>query len=112
VATWDDVRALALSLPEVEEGTGYRRPALRVRGKLFAAMSPHEEGALVLRCDPGERPLMLEARPDVYWVTAHYEGSPFVLVRLEAIDRDVLEDRLTDSWLAAAPPRLAATFDR
>jgi hypothetical protein len=53
---------------------------------------------------------MLEARADVYWITAHYEGWPLVLIRLEAIEREELEDRLADSWLAAAPPRLAATL--
>jgi hypothetical protein len=31
-------------------------------------------GALVLRCDPDERPLMLAAQPDLFYVTPHYEG--------------------------------------
>jgi hypothetical protein len=108
VATWDDVRAIALALPEVEEGTSYRHPTLRVRGKLFAWLSPHEQGALVLRCDIDERPLMIESRPETYWVTPHYEGSAMVLVHMDTIERDELADRITDSWLLSAPKKLAA----
>ena len=108
MVTWDEVRSLALALPEVEEGTAYRQPAFRVAGKVFAAMSPHEDGAFVLWCDPDERPLMLEASPNAYYVTPHYESSPTVLVRLEAIDCGELAERLRDSWLLKAPRRLAA----
>jgi hypothetical protein len=111
VATWDDVRAAAGGLPETEEGTLYRQPAFRVRGKAFAWLSPHEHGALVLRCDEGERPLMIEARPDVFWTSPHYDGYPMVLVHLDAIDLDELEDRVAESWLLAAPPKLAAELE-
>lgn len=107
MATWGDVRDLGLRLPEVEEGTSWRRPALRVRGKWFAGLSPHEDDALVLRCDAAERPFMLEARPDVFWITAHYEPTPaYVLARLDAIDREELAGRLEDAWTLAAPKGL------
>jgi hypothetical protein len=111
VASWDDVRRLGLALPETEESTTYRQPALKVAGKIFAWLSPHEHGALVLRCDADERPLMIEARPDVYWITPHYEGSAMVLVLLDAINGDELRDRIGESWLLAAPRRLARNFD-
>ncbi len=107
VATWHDVCTLAAGLPEVEEGTTYRKPALKVRGKAFAWMSPHAD-ALALRVDPGERPLMLESQPDVYYVIPHYAEHAIVLVRLDAVtDLDDLRDRIEESWLLAAPPALA-----
>jgi hypothetical protein len=106
VATWDDVRELALALPEVEEGTTYRKPAFRVAGKTFAWESPHVRGALVLRCDALELPFILESDPDAFYVTPHYEGYPMVLVRLDRIDHDELAGRLEDSWAIAAPKRL------
>jgi hypothetical protein len=110
VATWDDVRELALALPDVEEGTAWRKLAFRVRGKFFAGESTHEPGALVLRCDPEEQSFMLAASPDVYWVTPHYAGTPYVLVRVEAIDREELAGRLEDSWTLAAPKRLLSEW--
>jgi hypothetical protein len=107
VATWADVSELGRRLPEVEEGTSYGRPALRVRRRLFAWMSPHAD-ALVLRVDPGERPLLLETQPDVFGLIPHYADSPaLVLVRLEAIGAGDLRERVAESWLLAAPPALA-----
>jgi hypothetical protein len=110
VATWDDVRRLAAGLPEAEESPTHREPALRVRGKLFAWMSPHAD-ALVLRVDPDERPLMVESQPDVYYVIPHYENYAMVLVRLEAVeDLEDLRERIADSWLLAAPATLARAY--
>ena len=108
--TWDDVRRIALVLPEVEEGTTYRKPAFRVAGKAFAWESPHEHGALVLYCDIGERPLMIETRPDTFFVTPHYEPHPMVLVRLEHADEEELADRIEESWLLRAPEKLADAY--
>ena len=37
--------------------------------------------------DLDDREALLQGDPDVYFTTPHYEGSPHILVRLEAIDR-------------------------
>lgn len=101
---WDGVRDLALGFPDVEESTSWGHPAVKVRGKWFAGLSPHKEaaGALVLRCDPDERPLMLAGESELFYVTPHYENSPrVVLVRLEAATAENLRDRLEDAWMIA-----------
>ena len=108
--TWEDVRELAASLPEVDDGTAYRKPALRVGGKVFAALSPHEEGALTVRVGFEERDFLLRSNPDAFYVTPHYQGYPWVLVRLDCIERDELRDVLTEAWLYRAPKRLAAAY--
>jgi hypothetical protein len=110
MATWDDVRKLALALPETEESTTYRKPAFKVAGKNFAWESPHVHGALALNCDEGERPLMIEARPEMFFATSHYEGYPIVLVRLEEADPGELAERIEESWLIAAPKNLADAY--
>lgn len=110
MVTWETIRRLAAALPEVEDGTTHGQPSLRVRGKLFAWMSPHEPGVLALRVDPDERPPMVDARPELYFVTPHYASYPIVLARPEAMDEDELRDRLTEAWLLRAPKRLAATL--
>ena len=105
---WEEVRDLALELPEVEESTSWGHPSLKVRGKWFAGMSPHREaaGALVIRCDPDERPLMLAGEPELFHVTPHYQGYPsVVLVRLEAAAPEKLRDRLEDAWQIALEKR-------
>jgi hypothetical protein len=105
VLTWRDVVELANELPEIEESTSYGRPALKVRGKFVAAMRTHPD-AVVLRCDLDEKPLLLEARPDILFETPHYHGWGYVLLRLEA-STDEAREFLTDSWLLAAPKKLA-----
>ena len=54
--------------------------------------------------------MMLEARPDLYFQTPHYEGYPGVLVHLDAIDLDELRERIEDAWLIQAPKRLAKDY--
>ena len=105
MVTWEDVVALGRELPETEESSSYGRPALKVRGKFVAALRTNPD-ALVVRCDLDEKPLLLEARPDILFETPHYHGWGYMLVRLDASLEDAREF-LTDSWLLAAPKRLA-----
>ena len=46
-----------------------------------------------------------------YFTTPHYEGSSYVLVRLEAIDKDELAGLIEDAWRLTAPRRLVAGYD-
>ena len=108
MVSWDEVRALALALPEVEEGTAWGRSSFAVRGKTFAGLSRHE-GAMWARCDREERPLIVDSNPEVYRLTPHFEASPaHLLVWLEHADEDDVRERLIDAWLLKAPKRLAA----
>ena len=105
---WDRLVALAGELPEFEESTSYGRPALKVRGKFFASLRTNPD-AIVVRCDLEEKELLLEARSDILFETPHYHGWAYVLVKVDAPLDDVREF-LFDSWLLAAPKRLAAQF--
>jgi len=46
--TFDDVRKIALAWPEVEDGTSYGTPALKVRKKLLVRL--REDGDSLVRC--------------------------------------------------------------
>jgi hypothetical protein len=107
--SWDDLLSIAGELPEFKESTSYGRPALKVRGKFFAALRTNPD-AIVVRCDLEEKPLLLDARPDILFETPHYHGWGYMLIRLEASREDVREF-LFDSWLLAAPKRLAAQLE-
>jgi hypothetical protein len=105
VIGWEDLVALARELPVFDESTSYGRPALKVRGKMFAALRTDPD-AIVVRCDIEEKPLLLDARADILFETPHYQGWPYMLIRLDA-SRDDMREFLTDSWLIAAPKKLA-----
>ncbi|MGZ4353733.1 MAG: MmcQ/YjbR family DNA-binding protein [Gaiellaceae bacterium] len=97
MASWEDVRRIAAALPDAEESTTYGNPCFKVNGRPFVNTS-REDGAIATRCSPEELELLLQARPDVYFVTPHYLGWEAVLVRLDAVDEDELAGRLEDSW--------------
>ena len=104
------VRRIAGGFPEVDadlEG----RPVWRVRGKAFAWRARERDGGgLAVRVDRDEKQLILDGNPDVYYVTPHYNGYPGVIIRVTAITRDELFERLEDAWLIQAPKKLAADY--
>jgi hypothetical protein len=112
MADWDTVREIASGFPGAEEHTTYGEPSFKVGGKLFVWMSPSREatGALALRVDPDEKPLLIASDPGVFFETPHYHGHPIVLVHLDTVDRETLADRIEDSWLLRAPKRLLAEY--
>ena len=110
MADIETVRRLALALPEVEEGTWFRTPAWKVRGRSFARLWEDGE-TLVALVDIGEKEMLMAAEPNVFFETPHYHGYPAVLVRLPAIPEDELAEVLEDSWRRKAPKRLVAEHD-
>ena len=109
--SWEDVVALAAHLPGVEEGTWYRTPALKVRGRSLCRMKEDGE-LLVLKVeDLGEKEALLQGRADVYTTTPHYDGYPAVLVRLAQADPAELRELLEDAWRREAPKRLVTAHD-
>ena len=95
--SFETVRKLGPQLPDVEEGTGYGKPALKVSGKMFACLPSHksaEPNSLVIRTDFEQRAELLAGDPDVYYITDHYKDYPAVLVRMSRITPDVLRDLL------------------
>lgn len=122
VATWEDVRRLALALPETTEDEG--RGAWRVKGKSFvwerplrksdyAALGDAAPDGPILGArtsDEGEKSALIAEHPDICFTTPHFDGYPAVLVRLDAVPVDLLEELITDAWLVQAPKRLAAAY--
>ena len=107
--TWDDVARIALALPEVEVGTAYGTPALRVR-KAFMCRLREDGETLAIRCDFDERPMLMDANPGVLFITSHYQTSPFVLVSLPRVGEDLLRELIEDVWIERAPKKLVAAF--
>ena len=109
--TWDDVVSIALRFPEVEVGTSYGRPAVKAKGKHMCSLRTNPD-ALVLRViDLGDREALLQGQPGVFFSTPHYDGYPYVLVRLDAVDPVELAELLEDAWRLRAPKRVIAAYD-
>jgi hypothetical protein len=109
MTTFATVQAIMGRLPETEEGISFGTPSFRVRKKFISRL--REDDVLVVKVeDLLLRDGLLQAKPEIYFITPHYEDYPAVLVRLSQIGEAELEDLLTDAWFAAAPKRLTKAF--
>ena len=111
MAAWADVVAAGRGLPETEEGTWFRTPCLRVRKKSFCRMKEDGETLVVRVVDLEDKEALLRSDPEVFFTTPHYDGYPYVLVRLARVDATVLRELIEDAWRLAAPKRLLSTYD-
>ena len=108
---WNQVIALCKEeLPEVEVSTSYGTPALKVNGKLFCRLKEDSE-RIVVFCDFLEREALIQANPEAFSVTPHYQEWPMVLIDLEAVDPEELFELLIESWRRRAPKWLLADYD-
>ncbi|HWY26969.1 MAG TPA: MmcQ/YjbR family DNA-binding protein [Candidatus Angelobacter sp.] len=106
--TYDVIRRMAIQLPNVEEGTSYGTPALKVKKKLFVRL--REEGdAIVLKMPFDQREELIASEPETYYITDHYREYPWVLVRLATVKSEVLPDLLRTAYRAASPPSRRST---
>jgi hypothetical protein len=124
VATWDDVRRIALELPETSEGVSRDLRHWRVKDKGFVWERPLRRADLEALGEAAPDGPILGARvehlvakealladdPSVFFTTPHFDGYPAVLVRLERIGLDDLREVIVEAWLARAPKRLAEAY--
>lgn len=105
-ATGDDVRSIALSLPETSEQFAWGMPIFRVAGKLFLTL-PEAETSVAVRCPIIDRDELVVAEPNKFWIATHEANNAWVRVRLAALDdKTELEAIILDSWRQAAPRHL------
>jgi hypothetical protein len=124
VAGWDDVRRIALGLPETGERLSRDLSSWRVRDKGFVWERPLRPADVRARGDDAPEGPILGARvehlvakealladdPEVFFTTPHFDGYPAVLVRLDRIAVEDLEEVIVEAWLARAPKRLAQEY--
>ena len=124
MATWDDVRRIALALPETDERLSRGNRQWRVKDKLFVWERPLRRSDLQALGDAAPKGPILGARVEhlgakeallandrgVFFTTPHFDGYPAILVRLDRIGIGELSELIVDAWLARAPKRLAKEY--
>lgn len=108
----DQVRALAMDLPEVEERPSHSQPSFFVAGKLFAQFRDdhHGDGRTIVAVRAGDADaarMLIEAAPELYSRVSYFRAD-WVGLNLAAPDTDWahVADRIAASWEFAAPSRL------
>jgi hypothetical protein len=124
MATWEDVRRIALALPESSERVSRELAQWRVKDKLFVWERPlrrKEVEALGASAPDGPilgarvehlgaKEAVLNNDPDIFFTTAHFDGYPAVLVRLDRISAEELHEVIVEAWLARAPQKLRKAY--
>lgn len=124
MASWDDLRRVALALPETTEQASRNLRQWRVRNRHFVWERPLRRADLEALGDAAPEGPILGARvehevakealladdPDVFFTTPHFDGYPAILVRLERIAPEDLHEVVVEAWLVAAPKRLAQKY--
>jgi hypothetical protein len=124
VATWDDVRRIALELPEASEGVSRDLRRWLVKDKGFVWERPLRRADYEALGDAAPEGPILGARvehlvakealladdPGVFFTTPHFDGYPAVLVRLDEIGLEDLREVIVEAWLARAPKRLVDEY--
>jgi hypothetical protein len=124
MATWEDVRRIALALPATSEAVSRGLATWRVRDTGFVWERPLRPADLRALGDAapdspilgarvehlGAKEALLADDPDVFFTTPHFDGYPAVLVRLDEIGLDDLNEVIVEAWLARAPKRLAQQY--
>jgi hypothetical protein len=124
VATWEDVRRIALALPETSERLSRDLSQWRVKDKLFVWERPLRRADIEALGDnvpdgpilgarvehSGAKEALLADDPDLFFTTPHFDGYPAILVRLDDITVEDLDEVIVEAWLARAPKRLVKAY--
>ena len=101
---FENVRKVALKLPDVEEGTAWGFPAFRVKKKMFLCFRTDLD-SIVVRTTFDQRDSMIDEDPETYYTTDHHRPHPWVLARVKKLQAAVLPDLLLAAWRYAAPEK-------
>ena len=108
--TGDEVRRVALSLPDAEEQETWGHPTFRVRDKIFASLSADGFGAGV-KTSPQEQSLLISADPESFAVADYVGRFGWVSVNLATVDPDTMRGIIVEAWRRTAPRRLVKEYD-
>ena len=125
MVTQDDVRRIALSLPDTIEDPNRFAFSVLNKGKHKGvvwvwlerihpkkARVPNPAVIAVTVSDLHEKDLLLAAHPDRYFTEPHYNGYPAIMVRLADVDLDEIQGLIENAWACAAPANLVESFKR
>ena len=112
MATIDDVRRIALSLPGAEERASHGGAAsFRTKPRGFAYHREDVDAVVLFVPSEEDKHALIASDPKIFFTEPHYDGYAAVLVRLGAVSVDELAELVTDSWRLRAPKSDVKRFD-
>ena len=109
--TFEEVRRVALAWPEVEDGTSYGTPALKVRKKMLTRLKEDGDSLVMPGVPQDEREILVDRKPGLFYVTDHYRDYPIVLIRLSKEKRADIEPFLRRHWRTLASKKAVRDYE-
>jgi hypothetical protein len=123
MADQDDVRRIALALPETSESGDRFAFSVRNKGKEKGFVwawnerveprkprVPRADVVAVRVVDQADKEALLATDEAVFFTEPHYAGFPAVLVRLPAVALEQLEELIVDAWCCQASRALVDAY--
>ena len=107
--TVEDVRRVALGLPQAEETTHLRLVSFAVNKKNFAVVQ-NELSALALMSEPEAEQCIAQA-PDVYELVTRFDKPIGVRIHLDRASVAQLESAVARAWKCKAPRKLVVAHE-
>jgi hypothetical protein len=108
--TGEDVRDLALGLPEVAEQETWGHPTFRVRKKMFGTLA--SDGATAtMKASKEEQAALVQGDPDTFFVPAYVGVHGWVGFHVSLVDPEELAELVVEAWRMTAPKTLVRAYD-
>jgi hypothetical protein len=109
--THEEVREIALALPEVVEGVHYGHPSFKAFGKFLTRIRAEDDSLVLAGVTFDEREMLMEAEPETFHLVPHYQNYPAVLARLATVDPGTVKRFLERRWRDCAPKKFLKACD-
>lgn len=110
MSTGDELREIALALPEAEERETWGNATFRVRDKIFVIMSDDGTSASV-KATRDEQTALIAEDPETFTYPAYVGRHGWIGANVERIGADHLRELITEAWRMTAPKRAVKAFD-
>jgi hypothetical protein len=110
MATFDDVRRIAMALPEAEEILTWDTDVtFRIRRRIFAIGGDGATHASI-KATPDVQAELVDRDPTTFAPAPYVGRYGWINVDLDGVDLHQLEMLLREAWRLTAPKRLASAF--
>lgn len=112
--TDDDIRTLALSLPEAQEHPHFDSPSFRVRGKIFVTLPNSKAGRamVVLKLPVLVKESLRETDPDAVVSLGNWDKGGWTQLDIGRMDDAKLADLIGLAWRGVTPKTLIAAGEQ
>lgn len=106
--TPDEFRAIALELPETQEGSHMNHPDFRVGGKIFASLGPDLTWGMA-KLTPAQQQDLLRSGVGIAPASGKWGDGGATIITLEGADEGTVREALSAAWKNTAPKQLLSS---